>query len=101
MVFVRWHYRDGVYVRSHYRRSRRMPVTGQATLAYRLIDGVSCGPPARADGRFAARPQRAPTPRARPGAQLETGLRSPQDQLGAPGSGPGSLPVAHAASRAR
>lgn len=78
MVFVRWHYRDGVYVRSHYRRSRRMPVAGQATLAYRLIGGVSYGPPAREDG-----------------------LRSPIDQPDAPGSGPGSLPVAHAASRAR
>lgn len=31
MVFVRWHYRDGVYVRSHYRR-RHPPPTGQAVL---------------------------------------------------------------------
>lgn len=32
MVFVRWHYRDGVYVRPHYRRTRRRAMIGQGTL---------------------------------------------------------------------
>lgn len=32
MVFVRWHYRDGAYVRSHYRRTRRPVAAGQRPL---------------------------------------------------------------------
>lgn len=36
MVFVRWHYRDGVYVRPHYRRTRRRAMIGQGTLLEHL-----------------------------------------------------------------
>lgn len=32
MTFVRWHYRGGTYVRSHYRRHRRGPGAAQASL---------------------------------------------------------------------
>jgi hypothetical protein len=32
MAFVRWHYRDGVYVRSHFRRVTRARTAGQRPL---------------------------------------------------------------------
>lgn len=40
MVFVRWHYRAGVYVCCHYRRRRRDPPDGQEALtAWASVDG--------------------------------------------------------------
>ena len=40
MTFVRWHYRDGAYVRSHYRRGRSTPSAAQMTLIAAGILGV-------------------------------------------------------------
>lgn len=37
MSFVRWHYRDGVYVRSHHRRSRSRVDAGQTALLPVLV----------------------------------------------------------------
>jgi hypothetical protein len=34
MVFVRWHYREGAYVRSHYRRLKVRQMMGQAALPH-------------------------------------------------------------------
>lgn len=39
MIFVRWHYRDGAYVRSHHRRRRSTtPLAGQTALFHRPVD---------------------------------------------------------------
>lgn len=37
MAFVRWHYRDGVYVRSHHRRARARAGAGQCALLPALV----------------------------------------------------------------
>lgn len=37
MAFVRWHYRAGVYVRSHHRRRRSAPGADQTSLLPALI----------------------------------------------------------------
>lgn len=37
MAFVRWHYRDGVYVRSHHRRARPRVGVGQCSLLPALV----------------------------------------------------------------
>ena len=42
MTFVRWHYRDGVYVRSHYRHTRPTAGAAQTTL---LPHGRDTAPP--------------------------------------------------------
>lgn len=41
MTFVRWHYRDGVYVRSHYRHDRSTPGDAQTTLIPATADRMS------------------------------------------------------------
>lgn len=43
MTFVRWHYRDGAYVRSHYRRCRRTPSAAQMSFVAVGIPGVAHG----------------------------------------------------------
>ncbi len=72
MLFVRWHYRAGVYVRSHYRRPQRLPMAGQAPLLWPVTAGAAPRAVLRAARRYAP----------------------------APASGPGSPPLAHTASRA-
>jgi hypothetical protein len=37
MVLVRWHYRNGVYVRTHLRRRRARPGTDQTSLLPALL----------------------------------------------------------------
>jgi len=56
MVFVRWHYRDGVYVCSHHRRRRLRPGSDQTSLlpALLLRPAVDDGPAMRPGSQDAA-----------------------------------------------
>lgn len=57
MAFVRWHYRSGVYVRSHFRHTRRPRVDGQRPLlALVMIDHPRTSAPSRLPADAPARP---------------------------------------------
>ncbi|CAN5915342.1 hypothetical protein BH23ACT10_BH23ACT10_06210 [soil metagenome] len=60
MVFVRWHYRDGVYVRSHYRRVQPQVAEDQGRLLWppRMI----ASPAATGDFVSQIPPRTAPLP---------------------------------------